>query len=382
LSETHGAVFATLAVLALISFNEVERQLKYTARHGIRSIVFPSKMKVVNLRHRLSSLGRSSRDSSVASESSSQDGSHNSDDDSSHFSITGMSASSSKQGDLPPPVLVYHESARSIVFRDHVRRACDVAEEQASKYGTPVGTTRHASFLTDVAQPSKEEKVNSILMKPRSLSEYYVHEDPMLSSDLTELSNLFGASEGFTASMRSLGSVEIQGFQPHVVPLPQLKLGYKDEFESLLEAPESQQEQSWTEGEKYVVALLRGQRAVVKTIKNSEWTSFLHRFKSPRLFRGNHPTNKNDIGPHGEFPFNSFVTPTTLLPAGGKKMRCYGIPASYTTGVVFALPSFESNEEEEEAANQTQTWSWPSGYSAKTEVRLSEDEKYVLNRIY
>jgi hypothetical protein len=316
----------------------------------------------------VSSFGRSpSRESSVASEASSQDGSYHSDDDSS----TGRSVSSSKQGDLPPPVLVYHESARSIVFRDHVRRACEDAEEQLV-HGVSGGTTRHASFLTQSPPPGKEGRVNGTMIKPRSLSEHLVQEDPMLSSDLTELSNLFGAPEAFTSSMRSLSSVEIQGFQPHIVPLPQLKLGYKDEFEPLLQSPEGQHEQYWTEEEKHVVDLLRRQRAVVKTIKNNEWTSFLHRFKSPQPFRGNHPTNKNDIGPHGEyFPFNSFVTPTSLLPQGGRKMRCYGVPASYTTGVVFALPSFESDKAEEEAANQTQTWSWPSGYSAKTEVRSS-----------
>lgn len=205
--------------------------------------------------------------------------------------------------------------------------------------------------------------------KPRSLSEHYVHEDPMISEELDEMSNLFGVPEGISESIRSLSSIEIQGFQPHIVPLPQLKLGHKDEFELLLEAPQSQHEKYWTEEEKHVVDLLQRQRAVVKTIKNTEWTSFLHRFKSPQPFKGKYPTNKNDIGPHGkQFPFNSFVTPTSLLPPGGKKMRCYGAPTTYTTGVVFALPTFESDEAEAEAANQTGTWSWPSGYSAKTEV--------------
>jgi hypothetical protein len=325
-------------------------------------------MKVVNLKHRLSSLGRStSANSSIASETSSQDGSHHSDDDSVNFGGSVKSASSSKQGELPPPVLVYHESARSIVFRDHVRRACDVAEEQQAALQGTHGT-RHASFLSDRTPSSLEAKVH--IRRPRSLSEHYVHEDPVLSSEVTEMSNLFGAPEGIADSIRSLSSVEIQGFQPTIVPLPQLKLGYKDEFEALLHSPESQQEQYWTEAEKQVVGLLQHQRAVVKTIKNSEWTPFLHRFKSPQPGKTKYPTNKNDIGPHGEqYPFNSFVTPTTLLPAGGKKMRCYGAPATYTTGVIFALPPFDSDEAEAEAANKTGTWSWPSGYSAKTEVR-------------
>ncbi|KAG7374397.1 hypothetical protein IV203_013492 [Nitzschia inconspicua] len=335
-------------------------------------------MKVVNLKQRLSSFGRStSVDSSAGSETSSQDGSHHSDDDSTHFGSGSVkSSSSSKKGDLPPPVLVYHESARSIVFRDHVRRACDVAEEQQARLQGIHGATRHQSFLSD--RPLESPKVSRRL---RSLSEHYVQEDPMLSSELTEMSNLFGAPDSFTDSIRSLSSVEIQGFQPHVVPLPQLKLGYKDVFEPLLEAPESQHEQYWTEEEKLVVDLLQNQRAVVKTIKNSEWTSFLHRFKCPQSKKGKYPSNKDDIGPHGErFPFNSFVTPTSLLPAGGKKMRCYGAPATYTTGVVFALPIFDSDQSEEEAAKQTGTWSWPSGYSAKTEFNVNARGELINGR--
>lgn len=335
-------------------------------------------MKVVNLKHRLSSsLGRAnSTSSSVASETTSQDGSqkYSDDDSSTHFGSGSVrSTSSSKKSDLPPPVLVYHESARSIVFRDHVRRACDVAEEQQAALQGTHSATRHASFLSE-RPPPLEAKLSAPTrsLKTRSLSEHYVHEDPLMSAEVTEMSNLFGAPESLTESIRSLSSVEIQGFQPQIVPLPQLKLGYKDEFEPLLEAPESQQEQYWTEAERNVVDLLQHQCAAVKTIKNSEWTSFLHRFKSPQLSqKGKYPTNKSDIGPHGEhFLFNSFVTPTTLLPAGGKKMRCYGASATYTTGTVFALPTFESDEAEREAASKTGTWSWPSGYSAKTEVSI------------
>jgi hypothetical protein len=51
-------------------------------------------------------------------------------------------------------------------------------------------------------------------------------------------------------------------------------------------------------------------------------------------------------------------------------MRCFGAASVYTTGVVFALPKFAQAAAEEEAAQQTRTWSWPSGYSAKTEFNI------------
>jgi hypothetical protein len=352
-SETHGTLFATLAIIALLSFKEVERYLRYTGPFGLRTIVFNKSMKTTSLKHRLSFI--SAGGSSVASEASS-------DDDNSVRSRS----SSKAPGELPPPVLVYHESARSIVFRDHVRRACDVEDARGLD---PVGGTRdgvrHASFISE--RPSSFDA--KLRNKPRSMSEHYVHEDRMLSSELSEMSNLFGAPESSRDSIRSIHSVEIQGFMPEIEPLPQLQLGQKDEFEPLFESPESQQEQYWTDAEKEVYQLLQGQQAVVKTIKNNEWTSFLHRFKSPHADNGNFPANKKDIAPHGEdYPFNSFVTSTSLLPSGGKKMRSYGAPATYTTGVVFALPQFESEDVADETAAITGTWSWPSGYSAKTEV--------------
>jgi len=40
---------------------------------------------------------------------------------------------------VPPPVLVYHDSARSIVFRDHLRRATSAASDQShSKENTKI----------------------------------------------------------------------------------------------------------------------------------------------------------------------------------------------------------------------------------------------------
>ena len=47
---------------------------------------------------------------------------------------------------------------------------------------------------------------------------------------------------------------------------------------------------------------------------------------------------------------------------------CFGSTNEYAVGVVFALPTaFPNDASEDDAAKRTKTWSWPSGYSAKTE---------------
>jgi len=134
------------------------------------------------------------------------------------------------------------------------------------------------------------------------------------------------------------------------------------------------------------------QRATVKTLKNTDWSQFLHRFKVPREpLNGEEHRNKRDDIPHHlqenesgsgvcDFPYNSFVTSTTLLPSGGVKMRAYGTTSSYTTGVVFSMPKFDNEQEEEEAAKITNTWSWPSGYSAKTEFNIDLNGELINGR--
>ena len=239
--------------------------------------------------------------------------------------------------ELPPPVLVYHESARSIVFRDHLRRAAEAEDKKES---------------------------SSIHQNDHTTSEREKEISKELSSEWNELSNLFGGERHDSGDI----TVEIQGFQPNIVPLPHLQLGQNDEFQPLLESETPTDD--WTIAEREVVEQLQTQRAVVKTIKNTDWTSFLHRFKVAHPPRGSYPDDHNDIAPHDQNPFNSFVTSTTLLPSGGRKMRCYGNPAVYTTGVVFALPRFASDEDENKAVEATRTWSWPSGYSAKTEFNI------------
>lgn len=251
---------------------------------------------------------------------------------------------SSRKGDLPPPVLVYHESARSIVFRDHLRRAAEGELVQKQQ--------QQLKLQQDDEEPNNSQES---------------------SAELAEMANLF-YPEHMTEK------IEIQGFQPSIVPLPHLELGPNDEFLPLLESDTTTQDQ-WTQAEKEVVHYLETQCAVVKTVKNSDWTPFLHRFKTPQPSKLRHPDDHKDIEPReGGFPFNSFVTSTSLLPAGGRKMRCFGANSVYTTGVVFALPEFSDPAVEAAAVSGTRTWCWPSGYSAKTEFNIDYKGNLINGR--
>lgn len=121
----------------------------------------------------------------------------------SSFSSDDSRPSNTADEPLPPPVLVYHESARSIVFRDHVRRA------DAKKH----------------AKKKKDETKTEI---------------------------------------------QVANFQPVILPLQPLELGPQDQFQALLE--EGSNEASWNTAEKEVVGLLKDEYAVVKTLRNSDWT--------------------------------------------------------------------------------------------------------------
>jgi hypothetical protein len=162
-------------------------------------------------------------------------------------------------------------------------------------------------------------------------------------------------------------------------PLAPLPLRPNDKFEALLNSPTGKDgdvDPHWTEAEREVVDMLANQQAVVKTIKNTEWTTFLHRFQIPNERRQHHfPFEHDDIPPAVDHHHNSFVTSCSLLPPYGLKMRSYGLASQYTTGVVFAMPKqhYDKNGNpisEIEAAEKTKTWSWPAGYSAKTEFNI------------
>jgi hypothetical protein len=62
-------------------------------------------------------------------------------------------------------------------------------------------------------------------------------------------------------------------------------------------------------------------------------------------------------------------------------MRCFGSTNEYPVGVVFALPtSFPRDQSEDASAKRTRTWSWPSGYSAKTEFNIDRNGNLINGR--
>ena len=165
-------------------------------------------------------------------------------------------------------------------------------------------------------------------------------------------------------------------------------MGPGDQLEALLQSASGRGgdvDPNWTTSEREVVELLGQQRAVVKTIKNTEWTSFLHRFQIPKAHQESCLPLHRDKAPHEGHSFNAFLTGCSLLPPYGQKMRAYGSPNTFTAGVVFALPerhySGDGNAiSEGEAAEETRTWSWPSGYSAKTEFNRDSRGELVNGR--
>jgi hypothetical protein len=365
--QSTGTAFATVALLAFLSYEEVERHQRYTGPHGIRNLIFPNKSKSFRasaidtdmskvFKKTRSALSRHRSGSSIGSAASQES------EDSSHTSTPRGTA---KGGELPPAVLVYHESARSIVFRDHLRRAAD--HQQSS-----------SSSSSDAPKEGSGDANNNNNNNNNAAEDFDVDQEPSPSGDLpeelTEMATLFGGGDQFRNE-----KVEIQGFQPNIVPLPHLELGPNDQFLPLMASDHSTQD-SWTRAEVEAVQMLDAQHAVVKTIKNSDWTPFLHRFKTAGRPKGRYPDDHNDIAAHGTFPFNSYVTSTTLLPAGCRKMRSYGAPTVYTTGVVFGLPDFNDKEKEDAMVEQTRTWSWPSGYSAKTEFNIDSCGNLINGR--
>jgi hypothetical protein len=243
---------------------------------------------------------------------------------------------------IEEPVLIYHESARSIVFRDHLRRAVRRLNSRGEE------------------EVKVQEDYNEVL------------DDVLLAPTTTTTPP--------TEQLRCI----IGGYQPNIVPLPPLELGPTDEFQELLDnyPPSSllsnnivgsssststnDQQQEFTPAELEVCEMLRTQKCVVKTIKNVDWTDFLDRFHVPNRNRGKFPGEHDDRPPSSDYHFNSFVTSTSLLPENGKKMRCFGSPNLYITGVVFALPNeYDNDKEEAETAARCKVWSWPAGYSVR-----------------
>lgn len=222
---------------------------------------------------------------------------------------------------LEPPTITYHASARSIVFRDYLRRASIPKDENLAALDLSEGT---------------------IMKEPNS---------PL--------------------GVMKLSPTRYQ--QPKIHPLPPLELGPREEFKALLydESDGSVSPGEFNLAEREVLDRLQTQTAVVKTIKNSEWSIFLQRFtrsegRQPGASRNVHHQDRLDDASG----LNSFVTSTSILPPNGCKMRCYGSTSQYTTGVVFALPTFENNMIEDSEVKRTDTWAWPAGYAAKVRTYL------------
>mmetsp|Transcript_22636 Transcript_22636/g.34197 ORF Transcript_22636/g.34197 Transcript_22636/m.34197 type:complete len:716 (+) Transcript_22636:383-2530(+) len=152
-------------------------------------------------------------------------------------------------------------------------------------------------------------------------------------------------------------------------------LGPKDVYEPLRSTCEYQ---TLTDAESEVVQALNDQLAVVKTVNNSDWETFLLRFRSSIVIKPCSDTGsvRRYLPAKGAYQFNSFVTSTSLLPEKGKKMRCFGSTSKHTIGAVFMLPS----KFDHETVRRTKTWAWPSGYSAKTEFNIDSFGNLINGR--
>ena len=129
--------------------------------------------------------------------------------------------------------------------------------------------------------------------------------------------------------------VVVKNFQPVIEPLEVLELNCSSVFEPLVVDDEengkdgdngiSENGNPMTSAEREVVKILEDQQAVVKTIRNSDWTPFFEKFRPSENIndtgsgggrRERHPGEKDGENEGKEelcLPYNSCVTPTTLL---------------------------------------------------------------------
>ena len=259
---------------------------------------------------------------------------------------------------LEEPILMYHESARSIVFRDHLRRKARKQEEKA----------RLEKQLSNASNTQCGPQI--VPHQPT--------EDPLEAAvHLMGLDQL--GDETIRPSEAGIPDTLIAGFTPKIKPLEPLQLSAEDCFDALLESNEDQTD--WTTAEREVYEMLATQQACVKTVKNTDWTALLERFSSPHTSHHG-PRVHDDVPPESNrYPFTSFVSSTTLLPPYGQKMRCFGSVGQYTVGLVFALPTaYADGQSEEEACAATETWSWPAGYAAKTEFNIDGRGQLINGR--
>ncbi|CAJ1964865.1 unnamed protein product [Cylindrotheca closterium] len=277
-------------------------------------------------------------------------------------------------------IVVCHGSARSIVFRDQLRLAAKIIQEETDQDMLMMSDddddngSNHSGNEADAGFESMQAAMrDSIRVSIRESDG-----GNKVTNEINSLAhNMVPELKDVTLRVQDVSerNVEIEGQQVHLKPLPKLELGPTQTFDALENDKTTDMDKSdWNMAEQDVYQLLKKQQACVKTIKNSEWPSFLQRFQvaKNKEQKCRFPTQHEDIPPNHQegYPFNSFVTSTTLLPELGKKMRCYGSLYSYPVGVVFALPNSDSPNEEDDAAAQAKTWSWPAGYAAKTEFNI------------
>ena len=273
---------------------------------------------------------------------------------------------------LEEPILVYHESARSIVFRDHLRRAVNSNNNSNNHNSSSHGSTSPSNNI--------DPYTSAISAEPAR-----VPVERGLMGEVEEYTHLAQEILVPSETTRPLEETQIAGFQPRIVPLSPLELGPNDDYQALMDSVyDDAHKDKFSEAEQEVCELLQRQRCTVKTIKNVDWTSFVERFQNAVVPGGNHPLEHADHAADGEqYPFNSYVTSCSLLPSNGLKMRCYGSPNQYTVGVVFALPNeYADAAAEDEAAARTRTWSWPAGYSVRVVAGRNIEHVCVANSVF
>jgi len=342
---------------------------------------------------------------------------------------------------IPQAVLVYHESAHSIVFRDHlrrqqgaIRRTSSIMENNSTHNGhhqilhkrsdssggnAPSSTTRTTSTILEGTEESTSDggyesggsrgSTRSVRSGNSSTSDGSNSSSASTSSNRKQYRRVKSGLTKFKSNkstnlVTQQSSPDLQqpmaviaNFQPVIEPLESLQLHSSNLFEPLLLSdPQSNDELQLTQAELEVVDMLNNEKAVVKTIRNADWTAFLQKFKPTdgNSRHEHHPAHQKIMNADNnmkstthdndnvEYPFNSFVTSTSILPCGAKKMRCFGSTNEYAVGVVFALPTAFPNDDnsEDDAVLRTKTWSWPSGYSAKTEFNIDHHGNLINGR--
>jgi hypothetical protein len=352
---------------------------------------------------------------------------------------------------IPQAVLAYHESAHSIVFRDHLRRqqgeirrrtSSLLSSASSSVHGGGgvggVGISSSSSSSSSAAGNTNIDMGGCLGKGGEKVGGEKVGGDKRRGEDDDAAGYESGGSRGSSRSRDSFGSGSRSGgggsmssgggtttrhrnrmshshssssasrttppaiianFQPVIEPLEPLGLHSTNVFEPLLhhdEIDDAQANNEMTDAEFEVMEMLINERAVVKTIRNADWSAFLMKFKPTSDaadgdgMRGKgkggdnddvgdvvivvgrrecHPSERKQhrrdasrrgmktnatsttvdtmmddrrtpiVLPPPPLPFNSFVTSTSLLPSRGKKMRCFGSTSEYAIGVVFALPT-------------------------------------------